>query len=247
MIILNEHSWLEDRLRISIILYDLDSMQKEIYTLVADFSMKENLAYLSHQESLMMFQRGFIRASVPLTYSGGFNPHPRLFLPFPRSVGVCSEADRLYATVEYSKSNFPTLKTLTMTVQQQLPKGCNIQFLNCFPEKITLFPQSVQYQFQLKTGILESLRSHLVACQKQIQEGERIEIQRYWAKKRRYKIFDIAPFLHSINFMKDFIEVECSVSQSGTVRVDELLDWLNIGLESLKEPVCRTGIRWCLN
>ena len=51
-------------------------MQRQVYTLVIDFSVQGDLAYLSHQETLKMFERALIRASVPFVYSKGFNPHP---------------------------------------------------------------------------------------------------------------------------------------------------------------------------
>ena len=72
-------------------------MQKQIYTLVVDFSIEGNLAYLSHQETLTLFERALVRASVPLVYSMGFNPHPHLSIPFPRSVGTQSARDRVCA------------------------------------------------------------------------------------------------------------------------------------------------------
>ena len=242
---MNEDGRLDDRLRISIKLHYIERMQKEIYTLVADFSITRNLAYLSHQETMTMFQRGFVRASVPLVYSGGFNPHPRLSVPFPRTVGTGSQGDRFYATVEYSEK--PSLETLTEAVNQIMPEGCCVKFLQCLPGKAALFPESAEYQFHLQTNMTESLATHIEACRNKLQEGGPIEIRRYWAKKRSYKVFDIAPFVQAIHCSQDLVEVKCSVSQSGTVRVDELMDWLHIAKEYLREPVCRTGICWFQN
>ena len=91
-------------------------MQKQIYTLVVDFSIQGDLAYLSHQETLKMFQRALIRASVPLAFSMGFNPHPRLSIPFPRSVGTQSLRDRVCATVELSEG-FP-VEDLPLTIYE---------------------------------------------------------------------------------------------------------------------------------
>lgn len=220
-------------------------MLKEIYTLVADFSVQGNLAYLSHQETLKMFQQGFIRASVPLVYSNGFNPHPHISLPFPRSVGTCSDGDRLCATIEFSGK--PSAETLSTAIGRQLPEGCAIQSLQCLSGKVAFYPGSVHYQFRLKSGVLQSLSARLESCREQIQKGVSIQIQRYWAKKRRYKMFDIADFLQTLAFERDCIDICCTVSQSGTVRVDELMGWLGLDSGNLREPVCRTGICWNQN
>ncbi len=37
---------------------------------------------------MRMFERAATRADLPLRYSEGFNPNPRLMLPLPRPVGV---------------------------------------------------------------------------------------------------------------------------------------------------------------
>ncbi len=220
-------------------------MQKQIYTLVVDFSIWGDLAYLSHQETLKMFQRALIRASVPLSFSMGFNPHPRLSIPFPRSVGTQSIRDRVCATVEFLE-NAPEQDWLSR-IQEQLPAGCSVLEVHSIPGKCMFHPQSVRYLFNMESPFDEQFRGHLDSCRKQVDEKSPIEIQRYWAKKRRYKQFDLSPYLEDLDFTNDQIEVVCGISQSGTVRVDELMQWLNIAPEQFAEPVCRTEIKWCQN
>ncbi len=220
-------------------------MQKQIYTLVVDFSIQGNSAYLSHQETLKMFQRALIRASVPLAFSMGFNPHPRLSIPFPRSVGTQSIRDRVCATVEFSGN--PPVQDWRVRIQQQLPADCSVLEVQSYPGKCMFHPQGVRYIFHLKSPFDAQFQDHLDGCRKQVDEKESIEIQRYWAKKRRYKQFDMSHYLEAMDFTNDQIEVACSVSQSGTVRVDELMQWLNIESEQFAEPVCRTEIKWCQN
>ncbi|MCI0499819.1 MAG: DUF2344 domain-containing protein, partial [Planctomycetales bacterium] len=76
-------------------------MQEHVYTLIADFSIEGNPAYLSHQETLTLFERALVRARVPLVFSGGFNPRPHLSIPLPRSVGTQSAAERICAQVSF--------------------------------------------------------------------------------------------------------------------------------------------------
>ena len=220
-------------------------MQKQIYTLVVDFSVQGDLAYLSHQETLKMFQRALIRASVPLAFSMGFNPHPRLSIPFPRSVGTQSIRDRVCATVEFSES--PSVQDWGVRIQQQLPADCVIGEVQSILGKCMFHPQGVRYIFRLESPFDEQFRKHLDGCRKQVDEKRPIEIQRYWAKKKRYKQFDMSLYLEALDFTNDQIEVVCGISQSGTVRVDELMQWLNIAPEQFAEPVRRTEIKWCQN
>ena len=192
-----------------------------------------------------MFQRALIRASVPLAFSMGFNPHPRLSIPFPRSVGTQSVRDRVCATVEVSE-NAPKQDWRTR-IQEQLPAGCAVLEVQSHPGKCSFHPQGVHYIFRLESPFDAQFREHLNTCRKQVDEKKSIEIQRYWAKKRRYKQFDLSPYLEVLDFTKDQIEVVCGISQSGTVRVDELMQWLHIIPERFAEPVCRTEIKWSRN
>ncbi|MCK5878394.1 MAG: TIGR03936 family radical SAM-associated protein [Holophagae bacterium] len=220
-------------------------MQKQIYTLVVDFSIQGDSAYLSHQETLKMFQRALIRASIPLAFSMGFNPHPRLSIPFPRSVGTQSIRDRVRAMVEFSEND--SKQDWLSRIQEQLPSDCSVLEVQSYPGKYMFHPQGVRYIFRLESPFDEQFRDHLNNCRKQVDEKEPIEIQRYWAKKRRYKQFDLSLYLEALDFTNDQIEVVCGVSQSGTVRVDELMQWLNIAPDQFVEPVCRTEIKWCQN
>ena len=67
--------------------------------------------YVSHLDLIRLFSRVFKRAGVPLTYSEGFNPHPKLAIGLPLSVGVTSECEYMDAELErqLSKADFEAL------------------------------------------------------------------------------------------------------------------------------------------
>lgn len=56
--------------------------------------------YISHLDLIRMFSRSFKRAGIPLTYSEGFNPHPKMAIGLPLSVGLTSECEYMDAEVE---------------------------------------------------------------------------------------------------------------------------------------------------
>ena len=53
------------------------------------------MRFLSHAETIRVFQRACVRAGVQIAYSQGFNPHQKMSLVPPRSVGVESNDDLL--------------------------------------------------------------------------------------------------------------------------------------------------------
>ena len=84
--------------------------------------------YVSHLDLIRLFSRSFKRAHIPLTYSEGFNPHPKLAIALPLSVGVTSECEYMDAEVdrELKKEDIDALN-------KALPMGLHI---NGLAEKI---------------------------------------------------------------------------------------------------------------
>jgi len=77
--------------------------------------------YVSHLDLIRLFSRSFKRAQIPLTYSEGFNPHPKMAIGLPLSVGVTSEGEYMDAETErqLSQGDFDRLNSC-------LPRGLHI-------------------------------------------------------------------------------------------------------------------------
>ncbi|MBR7164608.1 MAG: TIGR03936 family radical SAM-associated protein [Clostridia bacterium] len=80
--------------------------------------------YVSHLDLIRLFSRSFKRAHIPLTYSEGFNPHPKLAIGLPLSVGVTSECECMDVEVdrELKKEDIDALN-------RSLPIGIHINGL----------------------------------------------------------------------------------------------------------------------
>lgn len=52
-------------------------------------------SYMSHLDLMRVFRRSFTRASIPLVYSQGFNPHPYFSVPLPLPTGFESRCELL--------------------------------------------------------------------------------------------------------------------------------------------------------
>ncbi|MHC5082939.1 MAG: TIGR03936 family radical SAM-associated protein [Planctomycetota bacterium] len=217
-------------------------MQEKVYTLIADFAIRNRLAYLSHQETLTLFQRALIRGQVPIAFSRGFNPRPRLSIPLPRSVGAQSQVERICAIL--SPEDEWTADSVQEQIAAQLPDDCQVHTVQCLEGKHTAVPQKVRYRFSLADQPNASQSARFQECQSAIETAEPIEIERYWAKKKRYRMMDISEYLVELVISDQCVEVLCRVSQAGTVRVDELMGWLGIETGQLAEPVNRVEIHW---
>jgi len=65
------------------------------------FKRTTPLRFLSHLDQQRLFQRAFRRANLPIEYSQGFNPHPKMSFALAMSVGLTSDCE--YGEVNVSE------------------------------------------------------------------------------------------------------------------------------------------------
>ncbi len=65
------------------------------------FTKFGDMKYVSHLDLIRLFTRIFHRAELPVAYSQGFNPHPKMAVLLPLSVGTESACE--YIDVEFEK------------------------------------------------------------------------------------------------------------------------------------------------
>ncbi|MCL0053287.1 TIGR03936 family radical SAM-associated protein [Dehalococcoidales bacterium] len=86
------------------------------------FCRGEEIKFISHLDIIRLWQRALHRAGIPLAYSEGFSPHPRISLAAPLPVGVTSEAELM----DIICTRWVSPHFFTSTVSQQLPPGIKI-------------------------------------------------------------------------------------------------------------------------
>ena len=96
------------------------------------FGRGEELKFISHLDIMRLWERALNRAQIPLAYSSGFNPHPRLSLAAPLAVGVTSEAELM----DVFLAKWVSPHSFTAVVGQQLPPG--IEMLGVYPVAPTM-------------------------------------------------------------------------------------------------------------
>jgi radical SAM-linked protein len=86
------------------------------------FSRGDEIKFISHLDLMRCWERALRRAGVPLAYSEGFTPHPRISLAAPLALGVTSEAELM----DINLSRWISPHWFTSGVGRQLPSGLTI-------------------------------------------------------------------------------------------------------------------------
>jgi len=214
------------------------------------FDVRGNIRFLSHAETFRVFQRACIRAGIKMVYSQGFNPHPRLSLPLPRSVGVEADGDLLCLWVQCEKPADSESKTSVSlldiegfkeTLAGQLPEGLQLVSVSVANAKTSVQPASAAYVFRVRQEVVNEKLKIAVG---QLLASETLNVERQVDEYGKIRNIDVRPFLNSIEFMGEDVAVECKVGSTGSIRVEEILKLLQLDEEMLASPVRRTNIQW---
>jgi radical SAM-linked protein len=86
------------------------------------FGRGEEIKFLSHLDLMRLWERALRRGGLPLAYSEGFTPHPRIALAAPLSVGVTSQAE----IMDVFLTRWIAPNSFVSQMRQQLPDGIDL-------------------------------------------------------------------------------------------------------------------------
>ncbi len=86
------------------------------------YTKRGRLRFTSHRDIARAFERALRRAQVPMAYSAGFSPHPKISWVGAAPTGVASEAEY----VEISVAERVDLERLRLALDESLPLGIDV-------------------------------------------------------------------------------------------------------------------------
>jgi uncharacterized protein (DUF2344 family) len=206
---------------------------------------------------MRMFQRACVRAGVQIAYSQGFNPHQRMSLVPPRSVGVESDDDLLCLWLKEGQTA-PVRKNSNteLSNESQISNGAGIDvesLKNVLPQGIEIIsaetseaknipePISARYVMKVQEQKIDDEAKKRIA---DMLANDKFIVNRKAGEDSRTKPVDVRPFLETIKAEPEGFVVDCKISPAGTIRVDEILGLLQLKTSDLIGPVRRTSLQW---
>lgn len=157
------------------------------------FRKGEAAQYISNLDLLRAWERIFRRARLPLAYTRGFHPHPRITIAMPLAVGCIGENEVLDVLLNRDqKTESELVRTVALALESTMPPGLSVVSVTEVPRRdpalATLFAHA-RYQIAL-TGIQRSEVERRIT--ELMGKGEvRIEFRR--------KTFDLRPLVGSLS------------------------------------------------
>jgi radical SAM-linked protein len=86
------------------------------------YAKRGRLRFTSHRDFSRAFERALVRARIPMAYSSGFNPHPRISYAGASPTGAASEAEYL----EIGLAERVETDRLAADLDDALPEGLDV-------------------------------------------------------------------------------------------------------------------------
>ena len=157
------------------------------------YTKNANMRFTSHLDVLRAWERTFRRAQLPLSFTQGFNPRPRLNLSAALPLGFTSECEliNVWLTEEFLPDE------LLSRIQAKLPPGL------CAHEITLIDNQAPKLQKSIKTAeyhvYLDPFPTEESLSKRLIELLEMPEILR----KRRGKSYDLRPLIHCLEIQSE--------------------------------------------
>jgi len=200
-----------------------------------EFSISGMLRFVSHLELQNFFARLFVRAGIPVKFSEGFNPHPRLSLPVPRNVGVGSINDRGRIEVD---AGFDT-ESMLEKLKPILPFEMVVSRARIVPAKRLERVEAVEYEIDTADYPVAKLSARIDA----IMKGPCLVTRRV-KKTNRENTVDIRPMIQKLALEGSGVRAKVAYTAQGSVKPVELLEVLELPAEEFIGRITRIKTYW---
>ncbi|MBO7254409.1 MAG: DUF2344 domain-containing protein [Clostridia bacterium] len=115
------------------------------------FKKKGKIKYISHLDLMRAVTRGLLRSELPIVYTEGFNPHPKLVFALPLSIYQESE----YEIFDIAVQDGISYETVEEKLKLAFPKGLEI-FKVCSPVQKLKNLGFARYRIELETTLSDT-------------------------------------------------------------------------------------------
>ncbi len=205
-----------------------DSNQPHQYRLRLVFAKKKQIKYIGHLDLVLAWERALRRAQMPLAYSKGFNPHPKIQVASSLPLGATSSAEIMDIILNQP---VPPAEALAR-IRSALPLGLELHSVEEVPLKAPTLQhllRQAEYRVMVETDLsVEQLQERTAA----LLGAEKIN-QTRWRKKRAEEI-DLRPWLYELQLEsagkgEAYLRLRLAAGPLGNLRPEEVVKALGLG------------------
>jgi radical SAM-linked protein len=189
------------------------------------------LRYTGHLDLHKLWERAARRAELPLAYSQGFHPQPKINMAAALPLGFSSRCEVLDMKLEHDIS----LNDLPTRLNRMLPAGLQVVNVEQVEERAPALQTQVR-SAEYEVTLMEFIdRSHLERKIDSVIESNALP------RERRGKMYDLRPLIEALQIMESDglpsvqkIGMRLAAREGATGRPEEVLDVLDIPFEETR-------------
>lgn len=200
------------------------------------FSKEGPLKYCSHLELMKVWERALRRAGLPLAYSGGYNPRPKMQLARALPLGHSAGAELLDIWLEEQRS----VDALSSILAKGMPEGLSVnEVRQVDPQGPAMQTQIVATEYRVKVELPSGLGEAFIEEWGGVREGVEARIEHLLAEddvqhERRGKRYNLRPLIEELRLGEVIdgevvLEMRLSSRPGATGRPEAVLDVLGLG------------------
>jgi len=210
------------------------------------YKKEDEMIFISHLDLQRLLQRAFRRAKINLSYSEGFNPHPKMSYGNALALGVESQGE--YVDIEIEDDI--EVKEFLERINEQLPDG--IKFVKGqeidpkTPSSIIVYGEyifNIDLEVPLskefvKSRVLNFVKSKEIIITKKNKKGKKVEV-------------DIRPMIRNFDLVSlddnrvTFVSTIATGSKANlniNILIPQILDMLNLDMDPREVGVLRRDL-----
>jgi radical SAM-linked protein len=199
------------------------------------YQKNEAIKYTSNLDLYRVWERTLRRAGLPVVYSQGFHPQPKINLACPLPLGMTSKVELVDIWLQEAQG----IDHLKQLVEHSIPPGIDIDTIEeVVPEEppIQTTILSSVYRVELPTGInINDLKDRISTVLSSPQ----------LIRTRRDKTYDLRPLLIEMVILENdvlhpILQMHLTATEGKTGRPDEVL--LALGIDPSETLITRTRL-----
>jgi len=199
-------------------------MENNIQRLRVTFTKGENLRFISHLDLARTWERALRRAGMPMAYSRGFHPQPKMVFAAALPVGCTGEAELM--DVLFTQPLPP--RRVQAGLAPRLPDGLTVQDITPVYDRAPALPTL------LHSADYESLIETDLTAQEAQRQCEALLARDSIPRTYRGKDYDLRPLVDDLQAVKVngqylLARMRLAAGGRGTGRTVEVLDALGWG------------------
>jgi radical SAM-linked protein len=209
------------------------------------FKKENDMIYISHLDLQRLLQRAFRRAEIQLSYSQGFNPHPKMSYGHALALGTESQGEYLDVEIEDNISTEEFLKKINAT----MPSG--IEFVKAMEitKEVPSLASTIEYgeymftievdkelskEF-IKTKVSDLMNNEEIVITKKNKKGKTVEVN----IRPMIKNFDVMDIEGKVITLEATMATGSKANLNTNIFVPKMLEIFGLDIDPLDVDILR--------